>query len=155
MKPEARLPIAVRERASDATLLSFIERIKRSEKFGDDVVFVATVPAQDLSHGMLAAPLPPALDRALHDLGIDRLYSHQAEAIDRVRSGEDVLVVTPTASGKSLIYLLPTLETALSRPRSRALYLFPYKALAQDQLQGITELAAAAARHGEIGRAHV
>src|SRR5206468_3040683 len=72
----------------------------------------------------------------------------QAEAIDGVRSGEDVLIVTPTASGKSLVYLVPTLEMALARPGSRALYLFPYKALAQDQLQGIEELAGAAARHG-------
>ena len=150
MKPQARLPMAVRERESDSVLLAFIERIKRSEKFGDDVAFVTTVPGQDASYAPLSAPLPPPLDRALHDLGIDRLYSHQAEAIDRIRSGEDVLTVTPTASGKSLVYLLPALETALSRPGSRALYLFPYKALAQDQLQGIAELAAAAARHGGV-----
>ena len=150
MKPESRARVAVREGDSDSALASFIERIRRSEKFGEDVVSVATVPAQDASYAALSAPLPQALERALSDQGIGRLYSHQAEAIDRVRSGEDVLTVTPTASGKSLVYLLPTLERALARPGSRALYLFPYKALAQDQLQGIAELAAAAARHGGV-----
>jgi len=146
--PESRLPSAVREGRPDSLLHSFVERIKRSEKLGEDVVFTATVPGQDAAHAALSSPLPQALERALRDRGIDRLYSHQAEAIDGVRSGEDVLIVTPTASGKSLVYLLPTLEMALARPGSRALYLFPYKALAQDQLQGIEELAAAAARHG-------
>ncbi len=150
MRAQTRHRTEVREREPDPTILSFIERIRRSEKFGDDVRFVASVPAREASYAALSAPLPAALDRALHDLAIDRLYSHQAEAIDRIRSGEDVLVVTPTASGKSLVYLLPTLETALSRPGARALYLFPYKALAQDQLQGFAELAGAAARHGGI-----
>src|SRR3989442_10371322 len=120
--------------------------------FGEFAVFIAPPRGQDASSTPRSPPLPPPLDRALHDLGIDRLYSHQAEAIDRIRSGEDVLTVTPTASGKSLVYLLPALETALSRPGTRALYLFPYKALAQDQLQGIAELAGALAHHGGIVR---
>ncbi len=150
MKAQARLRTSVREKDPASALSSFIERIRRSEKFGDDVVFGTSIPARDASYAALSSPLPAALDRALHDLGIVRLYSHQAEAIDRVRSGEDVLTVTPTASGKSLVYLLPTLEAALLRPGARALYLFPYKALAQDQLQGIAELAGALARHGGI-----
>ena len=128
----------------------FIERIKRSEKFGEDVVFTASLPAQDASYASLSAPLPEAVERALGDLGIATLYDHQAQAIDRVRSGADVLIVTPTASGKSLVYLLPTLETALARPGSRALYLFPYKALAQDQLQGLEDLSRAVARRGGV-----
>ncbi|HEV8701003.1 MAG TPA: DEAD/DEAH box helicase [Candidatus Polarisedimenticolia bacterium] len=131
---------------------SFIERILRSEKLGDDVVHVASIAAQEASHALLSAPLPVPLQQALCDLGIDRLFSHQAEAIDAARSGRDVLTVTPTASGKSLVYLLPTLEAALTRPGARALYLFPYKALAQDQLQGIVELAGATARHGGVVR---
>jgi len=130
----------------------FIERIKRSEKFGDDVVFTASLPAQDASYATLAAPLPEAFERALGDLGVSTLYDHQAQAIDRVRSGADVLTVTPTASGKSLVYLLPTLETALARPGARALYLFPYKALAQDQLQGVEDLSRAVARRGGVVR---
>jgi DEAD/DEAH box helicase domain-containing protein len=133
------------------SVADFIESIRRSEKFGDDIVQVAAVPEQPASYGgPLARPLPEPLMRALADLGIDRLFSHQTEAIDRIRSGENVLTVTPTASGKSLIYLLPTFEAALSRPGHRALYLFPYKALAQDQLQGILELSRAASAHGGL-----
>ncbi|HKN48280.1 MAG TPA: DEAD/DEAH box helicase [Candidatus Polarisedimenticolia bacterium] len=129
---------------------AFIERIRRSEKFGDDVVHVASMPARAPAYAGFARPLPGPLERALRDLGIERPYSHQAEAIDRIRSGEDVLTVTPTASGKSLVYLVPTFEAALERPGSRALYLFPYKALAQDQLQGILELSRSVARHGGL-----
>jgi DEAD/DEAH box helicase domain-containing protein len=129
---------------------AFIERIGRSEKFGEDVVRVATVEAQPAAYAPIPDSLPPPLRLALEDLGIARFYSHQAEALERVRGGQDVLTVTPTASGKSLVYLLPTFEAALRRPGSRALYLFPYKALAQDQLQGIQELSAAVARHGGL-----
>ncbi len=150
MKPQPRLRTSVRDGVEASVIPVFLERIRRSEKFGDDVVFVTAVPALDAEYASLSSSLPPALEHALHDLGIDRLYSHQAEGIDRVRSGEDVLIVTPTASGKSLVYLVPTLEKALLRPGARALYLFPYKALAQDQLQGIEELAIAAARRGGI-----
>src|SRR5262249_6498970 len=105
---------------------------------------------KEASFASLSVPLAAPLDAALHELGLHRLYSHQAEAIDRVRAGEDVLTVTPTASGKSLVYLLPTIEKALARPGARALFLFPYKALAQDQLQGIEEFTAAVARHGGV-----
>ncbi len=162
MKPPARagspspggvsaMPIAALG-APASPVAAFIERIRRSEKIGGDVVHVASVAAQEASYAGLSAALPEPLERALRDLGIVRLYSHQAEAIDGARSGRDVLIVTPTASGKSLVYLVPTLEAALLRPGARALYLFPYKALAQDQLQGIVEFAGAAARHGGIVR---
>jgi len=131
---------------------SFIERIVRSEKFGDDVVHLASVPERPAAHAPFPRDLPEPLVLALEELGIDRPYDHQAEAIERVRAGEDVLTVTPTASGKSLVYLVPTFEAALRRPGSRALYLFPYKALAQDQLQGILDLSRAVARHGGLVR---
>jgi DEAD/DEAH box helicase domain-containing protein len=121
-----------------------------SESVGGRVVHVETVPGAAAAHAPTERPLPEALRGALADAGIPDLYAHQAEAIDRIRRGEDVLIVTPTASGKSLVYLLPTFEAALCRPGSRALYLFPYKALAQDQLQGVEEFAAAAARRGGL-----
>jgi DEAD/DEAH box helicase domain-containing protein len=124
--------------------------MQRSEKLGDGIVHIATLPGQPAEHAGLADPLPEPLAAALRTLGIDRPYTHQAAAIDAVRRGEDVLTVTPTASGKSLVYLVPTFEAALSRPGSRSLYLFPYKALAQDQLQGIEALSAAVARHGGV-----
>jgi len=131
-------------------MAEFIGRILRSERLGDDVVHVASVPESPAAYAALEHPLPGPLGQALLDLGIERPYAHQAEAIDRVRRGEDVLTVTPTASGKSLVYLVPTFEMALTRPGRRALYLFPYKALAQDQLGGIEEMAAAVARRGGL-----
>lgn len=79
-----------------------------------------------------------ALDHRIIDLlarrGIQRPYSHQAEAIRRVRAGRNVVVVTPTASGKTLCYNVPVIDTMLKDPEARALYLFPTKALAQDQM---------------------
>ena len=76
----------------------------------------------------------PKLRAALEGRGIERLYAHQREAFDRVRAGENVVVVTPTASGKTLCYNLPVLDHVLRDPDARALYLFPTKALSQDQL---------------------
>jgi DEAD/DEAH box helicase domain-containing protein len=70
----------------------------------------------------------------LKEEGIDRLYSHQAEAIEAVQEGKDVVVVTPTASGKTLCYNLPVLNMKLDMPFSKAFYLFPTKALSQDQM---------------------
>ena len=86
------------------------------------------------------APLPEAvgegLRKALASRGITQLYSHQAEAFAALERGEDVVVVTPTASGKTLCYNLPVLNRLLAQPEARALYLFPTKALAEDQLAG-------------------
>lgn len=78
--------------------------------------------------------LSPKLAEALQATGIDRLYRHQRLAVDAVRRGDDVVVVTPTASGKSLCYNLPVLQTVVEDPRARAFYLFPTKALSQDQV---------------------
>ncbi|PYR58647.1 MAG: helicase [Acidobacteria bacterium] len=96
------------------------------------------------------APFPEALDerlrRALASRGISQFYTHQAEAIDHALAGRHVVVITPTASGKTLCYNAPVLNAILQDPSSRALYLFPTKALAQDQLaelQGLCETLAA------------
>lgn len=86
--------------------------------------------------------LHPLLKEALRSEGIESLYSHQAEAIKHVDEGQDVVVVTPTASGKTLCYNLPVLNKNLSDPSSKAFYLFPTKALSQDQmfeLQNLTK----------------
>jgi DEAD/DEAH box helicase domain-containing protein len=72
--------------------------------------------------------------------GVNELYTHQREAVDAVRRGDHVVVVTPTASGKTLCYNLPVLNTILEDPNARALYLFPTKALAQDQLANLHAL---------------
>ncbi|MBI4627480.1 MAG: DEAD/DEAH box helicase, partial [Candidatus Rokubacteria bacterium] len=90
-------------------------------------------------------PFPPSLDPriadALRGRGIDQLYAHQARAWALVEKGQNVVVVTPTASGKTLCYNLPALQALLLQPDARALYLFPTKALAQDQLAELEELA--------------
>src|SRR5262245_1089469 len=99
-----------------------------------------TVPARAPRHGELSLPLPPALAEAIESLGVARLYSHQVHAIERLRAGLDTVVVTGTASGKSLCYHVPVLERLLEDPDSTALYLFPTKALAQDQLKGLSRL---------------
>src|SRR5262250_2115768 len=91
------------------------------------------------------APFPSSLDpriaEALKVRGIQQLYSHQAKAFDTAAKGEHLVVVTPTASGKTLCYNLPVLQALAQQPESRVLYLFPTKALAQDQLAELTELA--------------
>jgi len=84
--------------------------------------------------------LSPAIREALRRRGIERLYSHQRDAFERVREGKNVVVVTPTASGKTLCYNLPVLDRVLREPETRALYLFPTKALSQDQLAELHSL---------------
>jgi DEAD/DEAH box helicase domain-containing protein len=93
------------------------------------------------------APFPSSLDprlvEALKARGIGQLYSHQARAFEVVAKGEHLVVVTPTASGKTLCYNLPVLQALVQQSEARVLYLFPTKALAQDQLAELTELARA------------
>src|SRR4026207_1269908 len=90
------------------------------------------------------APFPSSLDprivEALKARGVEQLYSHQAKAFDTVAKGEHLVVVTPTASGKTLCYNLPVLQALGQQPEARVLYLFPTKALAQDQLAELLEL---------------
>jgi DEAD/DEAH box helicase domain-containing protein len=88
----------------------------------------------------LSAPLPDALQNALEKLGIPALYTHQAQCVEAARHGENFVVVTGTASGKTLCYNLPILEKRLAEPGAKALYLYPTKALAQDQLRGLQRL---------------
>jgi DEAD/DEAH box helicase domain-containing protein len=94
------------------------------------------------------APWPEALDprlaNALRSRGVEALYTHQAQALEAIRAGRNVCVVTPTASGKTLCYNLPVLDAVARDPTARALYLFPTKALAADQLVELRALADAA-----------
>ncbi|MFQ6014403.1 MAG: DEAD/DEAH box helicase [Anaerolineae bacterium] len=92
------------------------------------------LPAKPGCYADFPSALHPRLIEALGRRGIERLYSHQASAVDAVLSGQNVVVVTPTASGKTLCYNLPVLNAMVRTPTARALYLFPTKALAQDQL---------------------
>src|SRR5437660_5521209 len=92
------------------------------------------IPAPAADFVPLPADLRPELVAALAGRGVQRLYSHQAEAYEAVRRGRHLVVVTPTASGKTLCYNLPILQRLLENPEKRALYVYPTKALAQDQL---------------------
>jgi DEAD/DEAH box helicase domain-containing protein len=93
-----------------------------------------------------ARPFPHEIARALSATGIDRLYAHQVQAIDAARAGQNVLVATPTASGKSLVFALPVLEAVLEGDGATAIFLYPTKALAQDQLAGLRTLSSATGR---------
>jgi DEAD/DEAH box helicase domain-containing protein len=98
------------------------------------VAHVRAMPGRAARYADPAEPLPAPLAEGLARNGIERLYVHQARALDLVRQGRDVVVVTATASGKTMCYNLPVLERLLADPAATALYLFPTKALAQDQL---------------------
>ncbi len=121
---------------------AFLRQIETLPDYRGQVVHVERLPARQARYGRLDRPLPPVLELALRDLGAGRLYSHQAQAINAVRAGQHVILSTGTASGKTLAYNLPVLEVLLTDPRARALYLFPTKALAQDQLRSLRDLAA-------------
>jgi DEAD/DEAH box helicase domain-containing protein len=134
-RPLARLP------EPDSGLAALLDALAASGKLGPCVVHRSTLPALPPRLSALPLWLDPRLRAALKSFGIERLYSHQAEAVETARRGEDVLTVTPTASGKSLVYLLPTLQRFLEKPGSRSLLIFPYKALEQDQRDALRELA--------------
>jgi DEAD/DEAH box helicase domain-containing protein len=98
------------------------------------VTALRRLPAVPARYAPFPAGLDPRLQTALRARGVSQLYTHQAQAIDHALAGRHVVVITPTASGKTLCYNAPVLHAALSDGTSRALYLFPTKALAQDQL---------------------
>ena len=98
------------------------------------------IPPRPARTAPFPASLDPRLVAALKARGIESLYTHQAQAIEAVAHGEHIAVVTSTASGKTLCYNLPVLDALLKNPATTALYIFPTKALAQDQLAALREL---------------
>ncbi len=108
------------------------------------VVHHRHIPARDAVYGAHPAWLDPRIRDGLASRGIDRLYTHQADAVEAVHAGDDVVVVTPTASGKTLCYAVPVLQAIVDDPAARALFLFPTKALGQDQVAEFSGLARAA-----------
>ena len=121
-----------------------LARILAEPSLARGVVRHAVEPARIASTAPFPGWLDPRIRDALASRGIEALYTHQAEALEEVRAGRDVCVVTPTASGKSLCYELPVLQALADDPSARALWLFPTKALGQDQVVAFRELAAAA-----------
>ncbi|HOM73254.1 MAG TPA: DEAD/DEAH box helicase, partial [Armatimonadota bacterium] len=112
----------------------FLKDIRRDKGYKGQITHIQHIPARQAEFAPLDCPLPEELEAALRQEGIFKLYSHQAEAIDAARRGENVVVVTSTASGKTLTYNLPVMETMMQNRHARALYIFPTKALSQDQL---------------------
>ncbi len=119
----------------------YIEALKKSPEMGYQVTFHQVLPGAEADWSSTKRPFPVALENILADQGIPCLFKHQATAIDRVREGGHVVVATPTASGKSLVYNLPMVEAVLSDEEVSGLYIFPLKALAQDQLRVFKGLA--------------
>jgi DEAD/DEAH box helicase domain-containing protein len=126
-----------------APTLTVLEGLLADPHVASTVVHHFRLPARPAD----LLPLPPWLDdrvaAGLQERGITSLYRHQAEALEVVASGGDVVVVTPTASGKSLCYVVPILHQLARDPASRSLLLFPTKALGQDQVTAIHDLATA------------
>ena len=116
-----------------SNLPALLDHLRRNRDFVGNVVAWERIPPRSARTAPLPDWLDPRLAAALRGRGIDQLYTHQAAAVDAARRGENVVVATATASGKSLAYTLPVLQRLLERPDARALYLFPTKALAHDQ----------------------
>ena len=119
----------------------FADLLRRIPGYAHQIAHIQPLPPRAARFAMPAAPLPDALGGVLRARGIEQLYVHQAAAIDAARAGEHLGVVTATASGKTLCYQLPALEAALGEHSSQALFLFPTKALAHDQLRALRALA--------------
>jgi DEAD/DEAH box helicase domain-containing protein len=119
---------------------AFLHYLAAQPGYSDQMVHVEHVPPRPARSARLRLPLPEALQDCLTEHGLFPLYSHQAEAINYTREGKNVMVATSSASGKTLCYNAPVMEAILTEPRSCALYLFPTKALAQDQLRSLNEI---------------
>ncbi|MCR2802885.1 DEAD/DEAH box helicase [Paenibacillus soyae] len=124
-----------------SSLEEWLEFLKSNEGLMENVTHWRTLPSRDPVYAPLPADLHPAWREALHKRGIEKLYAHQASAYAAARRGSHVVAVTPTASGKTLCYNLPVVQSILQNEEGRALYLFPTKALAQDQVAELQVLA--------------
>jgi len=110
-------------------------------RFSDRIIHTADIPARDARFAPIPDGLHPGLRDALHSIDINQLYIHQAQMVRRALAGESCVITTGTASGKSLSFLLPVLDTIIREPSARAFLLYPTKALAQDQLRALLKLA--------------
>ncbi len=129
---------------------SFAAYLQTLPFYKDQLVHIEPIPFRRAKYGELDKPLPPSLQDRLDAIGISRLFSHQAQVINAARAGQNIVVATPSASGKTLCYNLPVLESILQNTTSRALYLFPTKALSQDQLRALRGLAGPLLRESDV-----
>ena len=129
-----------RQHLSGAGIRSLIDRWQQDPEFRENVTYWQVTAAREAVNTPFPPSLDPRLVQALNSLGITQLYSHQAEAVVRAHNGENLVIATGTASGKTLCYNLPAVQQALSNHNARILYLFPTKALTQDQLTSLDKL---------------
>ena len=122
----------------------YIQSLKSSRRLGSQVVHHTVLAGRPPLGSEPDKPLPKEIRRVVHSTGIRSLYEHQAVALNMIRRRRHIVVATPTASGKTLIYNLSVFEKILSDAESKALYIFPLKALAQDQLRSFEMLSARA-----------
>ncbi len=119
---------------------ALLNRVRARRDYHGQLEHIEVLPERPGVFAEPSRPLPEVVAKLLHRRGVEQLYSHQVEALEAAREGKDWVVVTGTASGKTLCYNLPILETCVANPDARVLYLYPTKALAQDQLKGLLEL---------------
>ncbi len=134
---EPKLPDRAAAAAAAPRSEALLQGLRR--RYGGRITGYLRLPARAAIEQPLPSDLPMALASALRERGIAQLYSHQAQAWQAAARREDLVVVTPTASGKTLCYTLPVVAAALTQ-RHKALYLYPTKALAQDQVAELLEL---------------
>ena len=127
-------------RSSQARVREVLEALAERDRTSEALAAVRYFPAREAEWAEFPAWLHHDVVAAYRAKGIERLYTHQAAAAEAVRSCKNIVVVTPTASGKTLCYNLPILHAILENDDTRALYLFPTKALAQDQLAELHDL---------------
>ncbi|MDM8515967.1 DEAD/DEAH box helicase [Desulfobacterales bacterium HSG16] len=126
---------------TSADINEYINSLLNYKFLGSQVSFKTLLPGSLPCMASLSKPMPAQIEQSLTASGIKGLYLHQKQAIDLIRADQHVVVATPTASGKTLVYNLPVFEKILLKPDTKALYLFPLKALAQDQLRNFTQMA--------------
>ncbi len=119
---------------------TFIGKFLQDPDLGPNIVHIEQIPPVEASLVSFPPDLDPRLANTLHKRGLYHLYSHQRQAWDLIQEGNDVVVVTPTSSGKTLCFNLPVVQSILQDPGARALYLFPTKALSQDQQAELNSL---------------
>ena len=122
------------------SLSEWLSRAENDRRFRENATSIIHIPESAGSFVPYPQWVDPAIRKVLVERGITRLYSHQAQAIDLAHEGKDVVLVTPTASGKTLCYNIPVLQKIIEEPETRAIYLFPTKALANDQMTEVHSL---------------
>jgi DEAD/DEAH box helicase domain-containing protein len=115
--------------------IEIVENLEKLSKKERAEIFIHTIPESKPIFGQINEELPESLKKALEHMKINSLFSHQAETYNAVRENQDVVLVTQTASGKTLSFNLPILQGLLEDPNAKAIYMFPTKALADDQVE--------------------